>query len=218
MKAHLRMLDRDKSGAMRWGRRSIAMAQRVGDARTFAAANCVVGSALLVSDDPRGQAYLDRCMEIASKEGFEDLVALANANMGSSYGEQYHFEDAELVLRQGIDHAVEHDLDYLRYYSLAWLALVRLYRGDWADAERLAVETLRQGKVSAISRIMALVALGRIRARRGARVRLLVPLGGRAALGGQAASAVLPSSRRAVSSSWYRTVGGWALISRNGLL
>lgn len=167
MKAHLRMLDRDKSGAMHWGRRAIAMAQQLGETRTFAAANLVVGAALLVSDDAQGHTYLDRCMEIAVREGLEDLVALVHANIGSSYGEQYHFEKAERVLQQGIDHAIEHDLDYLRYYSLAWLALTRLHRGDWPGAERLAAETLRQDKVSTVSRIMALVALGRIRARRG---------------------------------------------------
>ena len=49
----------------------------------------------------------------------------------------------------------------------AWLALTRLYQGRWAEAGDLARPTWDNPHVAAISRIMALVALGRLRTRRG---------------------------------------------------
>jgi DNA-binding CsgD family transcriptional regulator len=49
----------------------------------------------------------------------------------------------------------------------AWLALTYLRLGRWNETAELATSVLQRGGVSAISRIMALVALGRLRARRG---------------------------------------------------
>ena len=49
----------------------------------------------------------------------------------------------------------------------AWLALTRLYQGRWAEAGEVARPLAENPHVSAISRIMALVALGRLRTRRG---------------------------------------------------
>ena len=49
----------------------------------------------------------------------------------------------------------------------AWLALVRMYQGRWDEAGELAVSVIGRPNASAISRIMALVALGRLHTRRG---------------------------------------------------
>jgi ATP/maltotriose-dependent transcriptional regulator MalT len=50
---------------------------------------------------------------------------------------------------------------------VAWLAVVRVFRGRWTEATDLAGSVLRNPNTAAIDRIMALVALGRVRARRG---------------------------------------------------
>jgi DNA-binding CsgD family transcriptional regulator len=50
---------------------------------------------------------------------------------------------------------------------VAWQALSHVYQGRWAAAAESAREVLSRPSVAAISRIMALVALGRLRARRG---------------------------------------------------
>jgi hypothetical protein len=65
------------------------MADAVGDPETLAAANMVVGSAMLVTDDQGGRVYLDHSIALAEKHGFDGIVALAYLNIGSSYGEQY---------------------------------------------------------------------------------------------------------------------------------
>src|SRR6185503_1505523 len=53
------------------------------------------------------------------------------------------------------------------HYMCAWLALTRLYQGRWTEAGDLANVLIAEPHLAAVSRIMALVALGRVRARRG---------------------------------------------------
>jgi DNA-binding CsgD family transcriptional regulator/tetratricopeptide (TPR) repeat protein len=166
--AHLRMLDRDKEQALFWGRRAIDLGQKLQSAATVAGASMAVGAALMVADDPRGLGYLKRCLQISRRDGLQELEALAYGNMGSAYGETYHLLAAEEWLERGIAFAAANDLDYVHHYCVAWLAIVQLYRGDWSEAELNAQRVLSLPGVPAVSRIMALIALGRVRARRGA--------------------------------------------------
>src|SRR5262249_2136186 len=61
----------------------------------------------------------------------------------------------------------DRDLNHANRYMCSWLALTRLYQGRWSEASELATALLARSDVAAVSRIMALVALGRVRARRG---------------------------------------------------
>jgi predicted ATPase/DNA-binding CsgD family transcriptional regulator len=167
MRAHLHMLDRDKDQALEWGDKAIHMAEQVGEARTLAGSNLIVGAALLVSDDQQGRSYIERSIEIARRESCHELVALAYLNSGSSYGEQYHLADAERTLREGIAHARLHDLDHAVHYMQAWLALTWLYQGLWEDAKKTASAVLEKRNVAPISRLMALIAMARVAIRRG---------------------------------------------------
>jgi DNA-binding CsgD family transcriptional regulator/tetratricopeptide (TPR) repeat protein len=167
IQAQLRMLDRDKAQALHFGRRAIVMAEGLGDIRTVAAASMTVGTALLVADQPEGRPYLDRAMHLARSAGFDELLAHAYLNLGSSYGEQYHFTDAERFLTEGIAFASERDLDQHLHYMQAWLSLVHLHRGRLREASEAALGLLANKDVAAVSRIMALVAVGRARARLG---------------------------------------------------
>ena len=166
-KAHLRMLDRDRDVAVEWGRKAIELATHFQDHATVAGAEMVVGSALLVTGDDRGRPHLDRCLALAREKGLSSLVALAYLNIGSSYGEQYRFAEADRELAEGIAFARNRDLDHASHYMCAWLALTRLYQGSWAEAGDLATAVIAEPNLAAVSRIMALVALGRVRARRG---------------------------------------------------
>jgi DNA-binding CsgD family transcriptional regulator len=167
MHAHLRMLDRDRPLAVELGTKAIALAKILGDKRTIVAAEIVVGSALLVDADEAGADHLNRALAMAREEGWDALAGLAYLNIGSSYGEQYQFAEAEHYLVEGIDYARERDLDHATHYMTAWLALVRLYQGRWSEALELAEWVVGRPGTSAITRIMALIALGRLRTRRG---------------------------------------------------
>lgn len=167
MQAHLRMLDRDKAPAVHWGKRAIELATRFDDRQTLAAAELVVGAAMLVSGDDKGLAHFDRCLELARAGGMDDLVGLVFLNMGSSYGERYEFDRAEALLREGILYAEDCDLDHSNNYMSAWLALTLLYKGQWGEAGDHATAVINCPNFTLVSKVMALVALGRLRVRRG---------------------------------------------------
>jgi DNA-binding CsgD family transcriptional regulator len=167
IRAHLRMLDRDRPIAVRWGRKAIELATRLQDVATIAAAEMVVGSAMHVAGDERGLPHLERSLALARQAGLDALVGLAYSNLGSSYGEQYQFSKAEPFLVEGIAYAGDCDLDHSNNYMSAWLALTRLYQGRWSEATDIATSVVGCLNASVISKIMALVALGRVRTRRG---------------------------------------------------
>ena len=167
IQAHLRMLDRDRAQALRWAGKAITLAERFDDAETLAAAHIVVGSATLVAGDVRGRTALERGREIARNAGFDSLVGLAYLNLGSACGEIYRFDLAEPYLRDGIAYAIEMNLEHAHHYMRAWQALIRMYQGRWSEAGEAARAVTEAHDVSAVGRIMALVALGRLRTRRG---------------------------------------------------
>ncbi|CAN5809300.1 AAA family ATPase [soil metagenome] len=167
VQAHLCMLDRDSVEAVSWGMRAIDVARDVGDDAGLAAAHMTVGAALLVGDDGRADTHLDASLEIAQRHGLVHTIAHVHCNRGSGAGEFHRFDVAAEALTQAIAVAEAHDLDSVRLYSLAWLGLTRMYEGRWDEAADLAHRVIDFPGVSTIARIMALVALGRLRARRG---------------------------------------------------
>jgi len=167
IQAHLRMLHRDRRPAVRWGRKAIDLATRLGDDAIVAAAENVFGAAMLVFGNERGRLHLERGLALARKAGLDALVGQSYSDLGSCYGEQYRFAEAEVHLASGIAYTAERDLDHASHYMQSWLALTRLYQGRWDEAARIATALIEGPHVAMVSRIMALVALGRVRARRG---------------------------------------------------
>jgi DNA-binding CsgD family transcriptional regulator/tetratricopeptide (TPR) repeat protein len=167
VQAHLRLLDRDIAVAVRLGRKAIELARRFQDDATIAATENVIGSALLLSGIDKGLCHLQRSIDLGGQLGMDAQVSIAHVNIASSYAEQYRFDKAEHHLAVGMAYTAERDLDYANHYMHAWLALTRLYQGRWTEAADTASWVIARPNTSAISRIMALVALGRVRVRRG---------------------------------------------------
>lgn len=167
IQAGLRMLNRDTREAVAWGERALALATAMGTPEEIAAIHNAIGSALLTAGVDEGRRHLELSRALAQEAGLDPAVALAYLNLGSALGEQHRFHEAEEALAAGIAYAAERDLDNMRNYMVAWQALVHLYLGRWNEAAEEASDVLRRPATSAIARIMALVALGRLRARRG---------------------------------------------------
>jgi DNA-binding CsgD family transcriptional regulator/tetratricopeptide (TPR) repeat protein len=168
VQATIRMLHRDGSEAVSWSERTLAMADELDDVPASVRALNAMGSARIVGGDiTRGKADLERSLAIAREHELDGDVAGAYTNLGSALGEMYRFDDAEHYLTDGIAFTAERDLDRSGYYMISWLSLTRFYQGRWNETSELANRVLRNPTAIAISRIMALVALGRLRARRG---------------------------------------------------
>ncbi len=165
--AHLRMLDRDGATALRLGQKAIELAAHFDDTLTVAGAENAIGTALLVTGDEEGRRHLQCSIARARQVGADSLVGIGYVNMGAAYGEQYRFGEAERFLEEGLQYATERDLDHATHHLHAWLALTRLYQGRWREADAIATSVIDRPNAAVISRIMALVALGRVRTRRG---------------------------------------------------
>lgn len=169
--AELRMLDRDTPGALHWGRKAVASGLRTGNLRAVASAyNTLVGVLTTAERLPEARRYHQACLElVASHPALFDPTARVNAKVmfGSGLGEVYRFAEAEAALNEACELSSRTDNDSSHYYALAWLGLTYLYVGRWAEAGEAATRLLGRPNSSLITRIMAGVALGRLRVRRG---------------------------------------------------
>lgn len=166
--AYLRMLDRDNAEAIDMGRAAIELGRGMpAAAASVAMAWNTVGSARILLGDDGGRADLETSLELARGLGNDRQVAGAYSNLTSALGEMYRFADAAPYYEAGMRFVTQHDLDATSYYLQAWQALMLVHRGRWSEGGALATAVLARAGTSAISRTMALVALGRLRVRRG---------------------------------------------------
>ena len=166
--AYLRMLDRDNREAIELARRAIAMGEGepLADASVIQARN-TLGAARILLGDFEGSADIATSRAAAREMGSDRLLAGTYSIESSALGEMYRFDAAQPAFDEGLRFAKDRDLDSARAYLECWLALVQMHRGRWAEVGPLAASVLANPNNSAISRIMALVAVGRLRARRG---------------------------------------------------
>lgn len=165
---YLRMLDRDNAEAVAWSERAIDVARQFDDVETLVHAYNAMGSAWLVSGEvERGREALERSLRLAAERGLAFHVANAYSNLGTGAGEVYRFDVADPALAEAEALCQEHDFDANAEYVRAWRALSHVYQGRWNDGVALARAVAVRGSTAAIAHIMALVALGRVRARRG---------------------------------------------------
>jgi DNA-binding CsgD family transcriptional regulator len=130
---------------------------------------------------------LERCLHLAQYAGLDGFVAAAWGNLGSGHCEVYRFDATNRYLSEGMAYATDYGLDSWRWYMAAWLARTRQFQGHWTEAAELAASVLRVPVaatpdpresvtweavdstfgIPVYIRAVALLALGRVRARRG---------------------------------------------------
>ena len=165
VQSYLRMLDRDNADGVAWGEKAIEAAEAVGDRDALSFGLNMTGTSHVMAGElDRGIGLLLDSLEVARSEESEPRISSALGMLGTGLGEMYELERSERYLREHVAFAEEHDL--MSWYGRSWLALVDVYRGRWAAGAERAQRVLAQAP-DAISRISALIALGRVRARRG---------------------------------------------------
>jgi DNA-binding CsgD family transcriptional regulator/tetratricopeptide (TPR) repeat protein len=169
VQAYLRMLDRDNAEAIDLGTRALRMGLDHPEAAVtvMSAWNTVGSSRILLGDIEGGRADLETSLRLAQEHGLDRRVASAYSVLHSALGEMYRFGDAQPYFEAGHRYTSERDLDGSRQYLEAWQAISCMHRGRWSEAGTLAAEVLERQPHGTISRMMALLAAGRLRARRG---------------------------------------------------
>jgi predicted ATPase/DNA-binding CsgD family transcriptional regulator len=166
--AALRAMDRDSDEAIALASESLAQAERDQDQRATVQDLLTLGVAH-VSLGRLDQAvqHLERALALAEQMHDDLLVSQALANLGAGCGEALQLDQAEAYLQRGIAFCADRDLDAPRLYQVAWLAQVRMLQGRWDEASKAAHEVLGERRATTVGRIVALIALGRMRARQG---------------------------------------------------
>jgi len=167
--SQLAMLRDRHAEALDLGRRAIAVARRLGDDATVAHALTNVGTALVGREDhERGRAMLEEAHAIAVGAGEDDHAARALVNLATATLLRRR-DDRRVVgdLDRALAFTTERDLDGYVQYLLGARANLRLRLGEWPGAEADARASLAMGEQRGVSLCPALMALGRLQARRG---------------------------------------------------
>jgi len=159
------MLDRDVADSVSWGRRAIAMAERLSDRAALERATTATGAALLFIDFEAGRRMLLDLAERRRARGERHAAATSLSMVGSGLGELMHLADAEACLRESVE--LHESVDSSSQYARAWHALVLLSLGRWDEAGSAALHVLPRAGVDEMSTLMAQIALARLRLRRG---------------------------------------------------
>ncbi|MEO5771742.1 MAG: LuxR C-terminal-related transcriptional regulator [Burkholderiaceae bacterium] len=162
---HQRMLERDYAQSIEQGRRAIALASELGESATLARAELATGAALLFVDLEAGRRMLLALRDRMRADGNLQGVATVLSMIGSGLGELMHLPDADAYLSEAVALAEAHDFNGV--YPRAWLALCRMLTGRWEEAAGFATAVVSSEHDSSMSRLMALLALSRLRMRRG---------------------------------------------------
>ena len=163
--AYARMLSRDNAAGVAWGEKAVAAAEALDDRDTLSFGLNMVGTSyVMAGETERGLEFLLRSLRLAQEEDLELRVYQALFMLGSGLAEMYELERAERYLDECVAFAESHELT--SSYPQAWQAIVDVYRGRWDEGAARAHDLLARNP-DAITRISLLIALGRLRARRG---------------------------------------------------
>ena len=166
-RALLHQYNHDYADVIVLAERAIALAEEAGDFRILAMTHNTIGPAALYLDYDRGREHFEHARAIALRAGLDSEVARAYAGLGSHSIELFYLDEAERYLAEGLAYATGRDLDRTRLYIVGWLAAAHLLRGRWSEAADAAAEVLDAPVASSAARWAALIALGRLVARRG---------------------------------------------------
>ncbi len=146
--------------------RAIALAEQMGSATDLPRLTEVAGLCELNRDYARGIALLERSLKLALAHDLMTRAGNTYANLGSIYVDFHDFHKAAALQTEGMDFARKFELGSVYAFMEGWQAVLQVHRGEWSAAETSIESALRRPPPSP-ARGTALLALGRLRTRRG---------------------------------------------------
>lgn len=166
--AQQQMISGQATAAIPTGERAAAMAERLGLEEVAVHALDTTGTAMACAQDvTAGGAMLLAAQQRARAAGLVDELARLSGNLATVLVGSYQPAAAVGILEPGIAVAAEHELRYYRNRLLLDRAEARALLARWDDAVADLVAVLAEPDLSATNRCIALLHLGRVRARRG---------------------------------------------------
>ena len=165
--AQLKMLASDMDEAVEWGNRALALAERLGDRELIVHALGNIGTANADNPSSGSMVELKRSYELAVAGGFHDHVERASCNLTCTHYVRRDHRAALGYIERGVAYAIERELTHWEGYLRGWRAMIRIDRGEWSAAEEEIELILSRRYASGVYRFPALIALARLRIRRG---------------------------------------------------
>jgi DNA-binding CsgD family transcriptional regulator/tetratricopeptide (TPR) repeat protein len=166
MEAWLSLANADSARGVAMAEKGIAMAQHVEEEEELPRLFEIAGLCWLYLDHARGVDYLERSLALALRFDHATRAGNIYSNLGSIYVDFHQFARADELFRVGKPYVLERDLVSVWAFMEGWLAIHNMHRGEWAAAEQIATSAMQRGVMSP-GRGPALIALGRLRTRRG---------------------------------------------------
>jgi predicted ATPase len=165
--SQLAMLAERLDETVSFGGKAVELAERLNRRDILCHALNNLGAAGQWLDLAKGQRDLARSLDIALEENFQEHAARAFTNSACLEMNRQGLARAQAFLDRGIAYCVENDLATWRDYMRGVQAQLLLRRGLWDDAATIAHEVIDDEATTALVRYPALVALARLRIRRG---------------------------------------------------
>lgn len=166
-RADLDMESHENDSAIRFAHRAIALAEIWADRRILSAALSVLGTARLIIGDDSGWDDLERSLQLALADGYQEQAASAYTDLLAMAVSRRQYSGAAGFISAGLAYCEERDLDFLRPYMLAYRARMKFEQGQWLEASEDAEAVLRHPRATPVTQIPALRTLGHLRIRRG---------------------------------------------------
>lgn len=166
-RSQIAMLREDYADCLHWGTRAIALARRLGAHDILSHALNNVGTVRRQAGEPDGRAQLEESIQLALAGDMHEHVARGYTNVGSTEIEWRSYDEARRALDAGLAYCSERDLDSWTYYMRATRARLCAETGLWQAAVEDAEAVLRDASAQGVARIVAQLALGLVRVRRG---------------------------------------------------
>ncbi len=156
----------DAEGTVAWATRALELAEPLGETEIVVHSLNNIGTIQLLTERREGMEKLEQSLKLAEQARLEEHVGRAYIHMGWAAMRTRNYSLAG-VLTKGIEVCREFGLELWRLYLLAYRAHCELDQGRWTEAADTAAEVLRHPRSAVLLRILTLVVLGLVRARRG---------------------------------------------------
>lgn len=158
--------EEDDEGTVEWGRRALEIAEPLGETEIVVHSLNNLGTMELLTGRPEGSKKLERSLELAEQAGLEEHVGRAYIHFGWAAMRTRNYTLAGR-LTEGMETCKDLGLDLWHLYVLACHARCELDQGRWSEAADAATVVISHPRGAPLLRILGLVVLGLVRARRG---------------------------------------------------
>jgi DNA-binding CsgD family transcriptional regulator/tetratricopeptide (TPR) repeat protein len=165
--AAIAMNGEDAPRTQQWGVRAVELAERLGNVKVLAHALNSIGTMELLIHGPSRREKLEASLGLALDAQLDSETLRAYSNLTWGAWRHRDHELAEGFLQAGLARCQEPDFDLWHMQMCGFRACLRLEQGRWDEAVESAAAAGSDPRSSPLPRILGMVVLGLVRARRG---------------------------------------------------